>query len=278
MSIRVVTDSSCDLPERVVKELNISVLPLYIHTGSHEYLDGIDLTREQFYRDLPGYPEHPTTAVPSPQKFKAIYDALAEEGAEDVVSIHISHSLSGIVDVAHVAALETTSTRVTVLDSHQLSLGTGFLAETAARLANAGAALHDIMAALQDQVKRTHTIASLNTLEFLRRSGRMSAAMSTIGELLQIKPLLKMHDGKPEAERIRTRKKALQRLVDLIRTHAPYEKAAFLHSLAEEEARSVIEAVKNLLPGGDVWLEQVTPVLGAHIGPGVVGFSGISKA
>lgn len=278
MAIRVVTDSSCDLPARVVKEQNISVLPLYIHTGSHEYLDGIDLSREQFYRDLPGYSEHPSTAVPSPQKFKAIYDVLAEEGAEDVISIHISRSLSGVVDVAQVAARETTSTRVTVLDSHQLSLGTGFLVETAARLASAGAALHDILAALQDQIKRTHTVASLNTLEFLRRSGRMNAAMSTIGELLQIKPLLKMYDGKPEAERIRTRKKALQRLVDLIRTHAPYEKAAFLHSLAEEEARSVIEAVKDLLPEGEVWLEQITPVLGAHIGPGVVGFSGISKA
>jgi len=278
MAIRVVTDSSCDLPARVVKEQNISVLPLYIHTGSHEYLDGIDLSREQFYRDLPGYSEHPSTAVPSPQKFKAIYDVLAEEGAEDVISIHISRSLSGVVDVAQVAARETTSTRVTVLDSHQLSLGTGFLVETAARLASAGAALHDILATLQDQIKRTHTVASLNTLEFLRRSGRMNAAMSTIGELLQIKPLLKMYDGKPEAERIRTRKKALQRLVDLIRTHAPYEKAAFLHSLAEEEARSVIEAVKDLLPEGEVWLEQITPVLGAHIGPGVVGFSGISKA
>lgn len=278
MAIRVVTDSSCDLPARVVKEQNISVLPLYIHTGSHEYLDGIDLSREQFYRDLPGYSEHPSTAVPSPQKFKAIYDVLAEEGAEDVISIHISRSLSGVVDVAQVAARETTSTRVTVLDSHQLSLGTGFLVETAARLASAGAALHDILATLQDQIKRTHTVASLNTLEFLRRSGRMNAAMSTIGELLQIKPLLKMYDGKPEAERIRTRKKALQRLVNLIRTHAPYEKAAFLHSLAEEEARSVIEAVKDLLPEGEVWLEQITPVLGAHIGPGVVGFSGISKA
>ena len=87
MAIRVVTDSSCDLPARVVKEQNISVLPLYIHTGSHEYLDGIDLSREQFYCDLPGYSEHPSTAVPSPQKFKAIYDVLAEEGAEDVISL-----------------------------------------------------------------------------------------------------------------------------------------------------------------------------------------------
>ena len=216
--------------------------------------------------------------MPSPQKFKAIYDALAEEGAEDVISIHISYSLSGIVDVAHIAARETTSARLAVLDSHQLSQGTGFLVETAARLANSGAALHDILVALQDQIKRTHTVASLNTLEFLRRSSRMSAAMSTIGELLQIKPFLKMYDGKPEAERIRTRKKALQRLVNLIRAHAPYEKAAFLHSLAEEETRSVIKAVKDLLSGGVVWLEQVTPVLGAHIGPGVVGFSGISKA
>lgn len=277
MKVSIVTDSSCDLPARVVAELGISVLPLYITVGSHDYLDGIDITREEFYHKLPEFTSHPTTAVPSPQKFRAIYDALADEGAEDIISIHISKSLSAIVNVAQVAANETTSTRVTVLDSHQLSLGTGFLVETAARLAQAGTAVADSLAALLNQIKRTHTLASLNTLEFLRRSGRMSAAISTIGEILQIKPFLKMYDGKPEAERIRTRKRALQRLVDLIRSHAPYEKVAFLHSVAEEEARSVIQAVKDLLPDGEIWLEQITPVIGAHIGPGVVGFSGISR-
>ena len=111
MTVRIVTDSSCDLPAGVIARYGICVVPLYINVGSQSYLDGIDLTRDEFYKKLPNFPVQPTTAVPSPQKFRAMYDALADEGASAVLSIHISSSLSAIVNVAQVAAQETASVR-----------------------------------------------------------------------------------------------------------------------------------------------------------------------
>lgn len=277
MTIRIVTDSTCDLPAGVISKYDICVVPLYINVGSQSYLDGMDMTRTEFYERLPTFSEQPTTAVPSPQKFRAVYDALAGEGASAVLSIHISSSLSAVVNVAQVAAQETTSVPVTVFDSRQLSLGTGFLVETAAKLARAGSLISELLVALNEQIKRTHVFAALDTLEFLRRSGRMNPVMSTIGELLQIKAFLKMYDGYATAERQRTRKHAMKRLVELLHEYSPYEKVALLHSDAAERAKELLQEVKEFLPDGKIWLEQINPVLGAHIGPGVIGFACVSK-
>lgn len=277
MTVRIVTDSTCDLPAKVISNLRIYVLPLYINVGSESFLDGVDITREEFYHKLPSFRDQPTTAVPSPQKFRAIYNALADEGATEVLSIHISQTLSGIYNVAQVAARETTSVPVTVFDSRQLSLGTGFLVQTAAELAQAGMTVAEILPRLEAQIKRTHVGAALDTLEFLRRSGRMNAALSTIGELLQLKPILKMFDGQSSVERVRTRKNALKRLEEMIRDFAPFEKIAFLHSNAAELAHDLMNEVKEILPDIDIWCEQVNPVLGAHLGPGVVGFACVSR-
>lgn len=276
MAVRIVTDSTCDLPAEVISRLGIYVLPLYINVGSESYLDGVDISREEFYQKLPSFRDQPTTAVPSPQKFRAIYNALADEGATEVLSIHISQTLSGICDVARVAARETTSVPVTVFDSRQLSLGTGFLVQTAAELARTGMTVAEILPRLEAQIKRTHAGAALDTLEFLRRSGRMNAALSTIGELLQLKPILKMFDGQSGVERVRTRKNALKRLEEMVRSFAPFEKIAFLHTNATELAHELMNEVKELLPDFEIWFEQVNPVLGAHLGPGVVGFVCIS--
>ncbi len=277
MTVRIVTDSTCDLPAAVVAKYGICVAPLYINVGSRGYLDGIDMTRDEFYKKLPTFPVQPTTAVPSLQKFCALYAALADEGANEVISIHISTSLSAIMNVAQVAAQETVSTAVTVFDSRQLSLGTGFLVETAAKLAQAGNSVSEILPVLNAQIKRTHVCAALDTLQFLRRSGRMNSVISTIGEILQIKPLLRMYDGKSSAERVRTRKHATKRLLDLLNEYKPFEKIAFLHSNALEQAQALIQEVRDFLPDEDIWLEQINPILGAHIGPGVVGFACISQ-
>jgi len=277
MTVRIVTDSTCDLPAAVIAGYGILVVPLYINVGNRGYLDGIDMTRDEFYKNLPIFPSQPTTAVPSSQKFRAMYDALAEKGASAVLSIHISTSLSSIVNVAQIAAQETTSIPVTVFDSRQISLGSGFLVETAAKLAQAGGSIPQIITSLNEQIKRTHVFAALDTLQFLRRSGRMNSVLATFGELLQIKPLMKMYDGKPDAERVRTRKKAIKRLIELFNQYGPYEKVALLHSDAPDRAQALLQEIKAFLPHGEIWLEQINPVLGAHIGPGVVGFACISK-
>ncbi len=276
MTIRIVTDSTCDLPAETIAKYGIKVLPLYINVGEKEYLDGIDITREEFYTQLPDFPAHPTTAVPSPLKFKAIYDALAEEGATDILSIHISESLSAMVNVARAAAQETISAAIHVIDGHQLSLGTGFLVETAAKLASLGHSLTEIMAAVNDQIKRSHVFAALDTLEFLRRSGRMNRWMSNLGSLLQIKPILTMHNGMPGNVKVRTRDRAMKHIVEMLEALGPFERVAMVHTNATERIQELKKAAAHLLPSGDLMVEDITPVIGAHIGPGAYGFAVIS--
>ena len=278
MSIRIVTDSTCDLPAESINRYGIQVVPLYINVGKRGYLDGIDITRSEFYQNLPTYPEHPTTAVPSPQKFHAIYDTLADEGASHVLSIHISEALSAIVNVARVAAQETKSTQVMVLDSQQLSLGTGFLVETAAKMAAAGHAIEEIMAALKAQIKRTHVFAALDTLEFLKRSGRMNKYMAGFATLLQIKPILTMFQGQPGTEKVRTRERAMKRLVEMLAAVGAFERVAIVHTHAALDRIAELRAqAAHLLPQEALMTEDITPVIGAHIGPGALGFAVVGK-
>jgi len=277
MTVRVITDSTCDLPAAVLSNLGIKVLPLYIHADGQDYLDGIDMTREQFYARLPEFKDHPSTAVPSMIKFRSLYDSLADEGATEVLSIHISSTLSAISDVAKSAAKETTSVPVTVFDSRQLSLGMGFLVQTAAELAKAGHSVKEILEKLEEQVKRTYVSAALDTLKFLRRSGRMNGVVSTIGELLDLKPILKMYDGVSGIEKVRTQKNAIKRLSEMIKSHGPFEKLALLYSGSVNNVQQLLNEIRDLLPDTETWVEVLNPVLGAHLGPGVFGFACVSK-
>jgi DegV family protein with EDD domain len=276
MTIRVVTDSTCDLPAGTIEKYGIKVLPLYINVGEREYLDGIDITREEFYEKLPDFPTHPTTAVPSPMKFKAIYDALAEDGATEIISIHISETLSAMVNVARAAAQETLSAVIHVIDGGQLSLGTGFLVERAAELAAKGSPMDEIIEALNSQMRRTHVFAALDTLEFLKRSGRMNRWVSNLGSLLQIKPILTMHDGKPGNERVRTREKAMQKVVEMLTAVGRIERVALVHTHAPQRIAELKQMAAHLLPKADLVSQDITPVIGAHIGPGAAGFAVVS--
>jgi DegV family protein with EDD domain len=276
MSIRIVTDSTCDLPESVVAEYGITVVPLYINLGSQGYLDGVELSRQEFYDRLPDYDPAPTTAAPGTQMFRKAYERLAKEGATEILSIHISTSLSATIDVACVAAKETIALPVTVFDSRQLSLGTGFLVMAAARAAAEGRSMHDIIGLLEEQISRTHVFAALDTLEYLRRSGRMSRVVAGLGNLLQVKPLLKMHDGEPSAERVRTNNGATKRLIQLLSDLVPLEQVALVHTHAPDKAQALQKQVRHLLPEVEVPSVDITPVIGANIGPGAVGFACVS--
>jgi DegV family protein with EDD domain len=193
-----------------------------------------------------------------------------------VLSIHISISLSAVVDVARLGAKETDTVPVTVLDSRQLSLGTGFLVLTAAKAAAEGRSMDEITPMLEEQALRTHVFAALDTLEFLRRSGRMSRVMASLGSVLQIKPLLKMYNGNPTAERVRTRKRATERLISLLSDLVPLEQVALVHTHTPDRAEELRQQVQHLLPEGEVPSVDITPVIGAHIGPGAVGFACIT--
>ncbi len=277
MPVRIVTDSTCDLPAETIARYGIRVVPLYINVAKHGFLDGIDLTREEFYQKLPTFPVHPTTAVPSPHKFRVMYDALADEGATEVLSIHISVALSAVVDVARVAAQETRSVPVTVFDSRQLSLGTGFLVETAANLAAAGRAIGEIVAALDEQIQRSHVFAALDTLEFLRRSGRMNRLIASFGTLLKLKPILTMYDGKPGTERVRTRERAVHRLLEMLHDVGALERVAIVHTHAPDRVAELRAQAARWLPSDEILAADITPVIGAHLGPGMVGFAVIGS-
>lgn len=278
MTIQIVTDSTCDLPAETIQKLGITVLPLNIHIGEKAYLDGVDLSREEFYRQLPDLNPFPKTASPSPAGFERLYRRLAEAGAQAILSIHLSESLSATVNEARIAAQQVTSLPVTVLDSSQLSVGTGFLVEKAAQLAAAGHSLEEILSALQGQMQRSYVFASLKTLEYLRRSGRMHGAVAQIGEFFKIKPLLHMHQGKPLIQRARTQKNATAQLLDWLEQYAPFERLAIVHAGIQEEAESLRESVRAYWPEiGTVPVLQITPVLGAHLGVGALGFACISK-
>lgn len=276
MNIRIVTDSTCDLPASIVEKHGITVVPLYINQGDKSYLDSVNLTREEFYRLLPGFHPAPSTATPSTDAFAQTWNKLADAGADAILSIHISEKLSATVNAARVAAEQFTRIPVTVLDSSQLSLGMGFLVEKAAQMAELGHKMEEIVASLADVMKRTYVFASLKTLEYLRRSGRMNFALARFGEFLQIKPILHMNQGNPVAHRVRTQGKATERMMEWLNEYAPLEKLAIVHAGVQHEAEEMLERIKHLLPSGDIPIVQITPALGAHLGVGALGFACIS--
>jgi DegV family protein with EDD domain len=277
MSIRIVTDSTCDLPVEVIRRNKISVVPLLINTDERSFSDGVDLSRQEFYARLPSQNPSPTTAAPSPATFQQIYEDLADKGVKAILSIHISERLSTTINSARMAATQFTRIPVSVLDSGQLSLGLGFLVEKAAEMANHGHSMEDILTGLQETMKRTYVFASLKTLEYLRRSGRMHFALARLGEILQIKALLHMNQGNPTAHRTRTQTHATERLIEWLKEYAPFERLAVLHAGIEEEAEAMRDHIKDFFPDGDIPVVQITPVLGAHLGIGALGFACIAQ-
>lgn len=277
MAIRIMTDSTCDLPADVIQELDITVIPLFINIGEKGYLDGIEISRKEFYTNLQGYKTHPTTGTPGIDTFIKEFERLAENGAEQILTIHISESLSATVNVARTAAKRFNRIPVTVIDSGQLSLGTGFQVELAARLSKEGKTLVEIINALDDLRSRTFVTAGLETLIYLRRSGRMNRFMTGIGSILQLKPILTMKNGIPGSERVRTSIKAELRLIEMLEQYLPIERIAILHTNAQDKVQDFLGRISDLIPEGNIYSMDITPVIGVHLGPGALGFAIVAK-
>ena len=279
MSVRIVTDSSCDLPKELTERHKISVIPLYVNIGDKSYLDEVELSRADFYEGLPDFKSHPTTSAPGLGMFAELYDQLAAEGATEVLSIHISATLSNTVNVARLAAEATESVPVTVFDTGNLTLGVGLMVLDAAEAAAAGKSMDEILAMLADKSRRTYSFAALDTLEYLRRSGRLSRFQSSLGALLQVKPLLTMHDGEMSLERVRTRRRAVERVIELVKEVGPLEQLAVVHTHALERAKDLQQQVAGLFPANSRHLsEEVTPVIGTHVGPRAVGLVAVASS
>ena len=273
MSMRIVTDSNCDLPQELVDEYGITVVPMHINIGAESYLDGVTMSRQEFYEGLPHFKSHPMTSVPGPGAFIETFDRLEAEGATEILAIHVAGSLSAMVNSARLAAEEWDKLPVTVFDSGNLTLGTGLQVLAAAKAASEGRTMDEIVALLEDQAVRTYCFAALDTVEYLRRSGRLTRFQSSLASVLRIKPLLKMNSGEFDMERVRTRKAALGRVIELLGELGPLETLTLVHTHALEEAEALGREAGSLIPDGGFALSaEVTPVIGTHIGPGAVGF------
>ncbi len=277
MPVRIVTDSACDLPKDLIKAHQIHVVPLYINIGNKSYLDGVDMDHKTFYSNLNNFPYHPQTAAPGPDTFIKTYDQLSDHGKNEILSIHIAGSLSATISSAQKAANQSKA-KVTVIDSGQLGLGAGLQVLLAAKAAAAGASMQEIVEKIKDLGRRTYVFAVLDTLKYLQRSGRMNFAMAGVGSLLRIKPIMKMHMGIPSSEKISTHFRAMQRLNHLVETVGDLEELHYLHITALDGAQDLFQKTKSLVPNQNTPIFQsITPVLGAHVGPNVLGFVCVTK-
>jgi len=278
MKLGIVTDSTSDLPQSLIDEHEIEVVPAVLVIDGRPYIDGIDISREEYYTRLPDMKQSPTTASPSTGDFTRRFQKLFDSGCDHILSIHAAVELTTIVNVARVAAHDFRE-RITVLDSGSLSLGLGFqvLAATQARLDNLS--LDGVLEAIRSTRKRTKVIAALDTMEYLRRSGRVPGTVAALGGLLRIKPIVELLDGevKPLGA-VRTTRQAGERIYNALRDLGPLERLAILHTNAEHRARQLLdelmETVSQSIPR-DILMVNVTTVIGTHVGPNGVGFAAV---
>lgn len=269
--VKVVTDSASDIPATIARELGITVVPCNVHFGEKTYRDGVDLTSEEFFMELARSPTLPTTSQPAVGVFEETYRRLAKE-TDQIVSIHLPAKLSATLSSAHLAARSFPDLEIAIIDSTQVCMAQGWLAIIAARAARRGMGLADIVALVEDTIPRLRLIALLDTLEYLQRGGRIGKASALLGTLLNVKPLLQVLDGEAlPLGNVRTRRKALQRLVEIVGDLGPLEEVAVMHANAPAIARRLVEMLSPIHPPDRILIGQVGAILGTHAGPGAVG-------
>jgi DegV family protein with EDD domain len=278
-AIAIVTDSTADIPESLTSEYEIHVVPNFMVIDGRGVEDGRGITREAFYSILPKMDQVPTTATPSTGTFEKLYAELLAGGAKDIVSLHAASTLSGIYNAAHLAG-SLFNGRVHVLDSGQLTLGLGFQVLAAAETAVKGATLDKVLEAAKNVCSRARVVAMLDTLEYVRRSGRVSWARARLGDFLSIKPFIEVKNGKVlSIGEARTRHKGIERLKSLLINQGPLERLAVLHTNAEADARQIIEDLKHqLVLSVPPMVVNITTIIGVYTGPNGLGFASVQKS
>ena len=271
--VAIVTDSASDFDPARAASLGIAIVPLLVTFGNDTFSAGIDLSREDFWARVktPGSPIA-TTAACSPGTFQLAYQKAFDEGAESIVSIHVADTLSGTIKSAQVAKQSFAGREIEIVDSQSASMGEGMLAELGVQMAASGASAKEIAAALEKRRPDLQVYLALETLEFLKRGGRISGTQAAIGTLLSVKPIIEIKDSKVETtERVRTRGKARERLIELFAAR-PIERMSVLHTTdadVEEFADKLVAAVG--IDRSQVTIDLVGPSVGPHLGPGCVG-------
>jgi fatty acid kinase fatty acid binding subunit len=278
MKLGIVTDSTCDIPRYLIDQYELEVVPSILIIDGKEYADGIGISREEFYKRLPSFQTQPTTAAPSIGDFSARYESLLTRGCDHILSIHAAGALTSILDIARQAANDFPD-RVTCIDSMSLSLGLGFQVIAAAESAEMG--FQETLAAVETAHKRLHVSAALDTLEYLKRSGRVPRVVAMLGSLLSIKPLIELTNGEVKAiGAVRTTSQANERMLKFLVEGGVLERLAILHTGAEPRAKEflneLMQKASQSVPR-DILMVNVTTVIGTHVGPNGLGFAAVRK-
>jgi DegV family protein with EDD domain len=279
MKLGIVTDSTCDIPQSLVEQHELEVIPCILVMDGKEYVDGKDITREEFYRQLPALKTPPTTAAPSIGDFSTRYVSLLQSGCDHILSIHAAGTLTSLLNIARQAADEF-GNQVTCIDSTSLSLGLGFQVLAAAEAAELG--LQAALDAIQSAQRRLQVFAALDTMEYLKRSGRVPATVAMLGGLLHIKPLVELINGQVKpVDAARTTSQANERMSRLLLDgKGSLERLAILHTGAEARAREflneLMQKASQSIPR-DILMVNVTTVIGTHVGPNGLGFAAVRK-
>jgi len=272
MKIGFVTDSTSDIPVTLAEQYGIAVIPALVNIHGKSYADGLEISRDEFYDRLPDLRPLPTTSSPSVGSFQERYEKLLTAGADLIISIHPPNQLSGIFNAARLAAQEF-GNRIKVLDSGQVSLGLGFQVLLAAESAARGAIQDEVMALVESVRTRVRVTALLDSIEYVRRSGRVSWAAAMIGGVLRLQPLVEIRYGiVHRLGQVRTRLQGIERLIETLNSWGTLERLAVLHTNAEIAARQLLEDVKSKVTVAPL-LVNVTTAIGTHVGPNGLGFA-----
>ncbi|MGD0779972.1 MAG: DegV family protein [Dehalococcoidales bacterium] len=271
MPVKIVTDSVADIPPGIVKELDISIIPVLVRFGEQTYRDGIDITNDQFYQRLVHNKVVPTTAVPSLDMFARTYARLAEE-TDEILVIMLSSKLSGLYNAALQSAdLIEGNCRIKVMDSGSAVMSQGFVVIKAAQAAKAGVKLDEISKIVEDNLRRVDMRAAFDTLEYLQRGGRIGRAQALLGSMLKVNPIIMLRDGVVEpAGRTRSRAKAIDALYDFAASYKNIEGLAVEDAACPEDGDLLAKRLGAIFPEERIIRTRTTPVIGTHTGPGLL--------
>jgi len=271
MAVKIVTDSTSDLPDSLVHQLGITIVPLTVSFGSESYFDGVDLKADEFYAKLVNSPVLPTTSQPTPAAFTKVYDELSGE-SDEILSIHISAKLSGTHNSAVLAREDSkSSSRIAVIDSKMASMGLGMIVIKAAKAAQNGASLDEVVQVTQDAMSKVYFFGMVDTLEYLQKGGRIGKAQAMMGTLLSIKPIIGCVDGEVQPQaKARTRKKAMVRLLEMVQEHQNIKGVTVVNSTVPDEVAAFTEKVAAFCEKDKIIQARIGPVIGTYLGPGSV--------
>jgi DegV family protein with EDD domain len=272
MSVRIVTDSTADLPPQLAQELGIAVVPVYVRFGDKSYRDGIEISYDELYDKLVNSPVYPSTSQPTPADFAQVYRELSKE-TDEIISIHVSGKLSGTYSSAlQGKKLVDSKTNITVIDSESVTIGLGIITISAARLSLLNESLNGILEDIKQTKMNIHLLGVLDTLKYLALGGRIGRARALLGSVLNVKPLITIRNGEiSPVGNVRTHAKAVEKLFEFVKGASNIQDLAIIHNTTPDDAISLKDRLGSFVKSDRLYMARLGPALGVHAGPGMLG-------